>query len=57
MIFNDNSKIRLILLIPIDIVILIMGLWRGYLIVSVIVGLWSAVNADATGKPIVLIDF
>ena len=57
MIFNDNSKIRLILLIPIDIVILIMRLWRGYLLVSVIVGLWSAVNADATGKPIVLIDF
>ena len=34
-----------------------MKLWAGYLLVSFLVGLWSAVNADATGNTVVFIDF
>ena len=34
-----------------------MKLWAGYLLVSFLVGLWSAVNADATGDTAVFIDF
>ena len=34
-----------------------MKVWAGYLLASFLVGFWSAVNADATGKTVVLLIF